>query len=578
MAFALLQKPTKKTAQAYIWDQDLTSVYKGPYTLENAEKMVTKYKMIEILTQGPQFNAKSAEIKGPKNFVFSKDKTQLVTAPGIFVVTKFFGQVGEVVLEETNFGISPVRQVKVEKIDFNDKEQIFQLLIQAITRVALGLGDPAIRNFIVADGQVGQIDIDAEKGEMSTDFLTLLFNRLKSENKTKVLVVVSERQKEITDFIFSLDPELPGVAALKATQNQYCPELEEFTHFVLKKSQKTKQFKECENSATNSLGSYIAAFMALFNYGFYTKSEGFSITWVRTSVYTGLLEDMSIDFIVEYGPKIVSLITKLEENPTHNRAFKIAITLYQWMSAGKKSRELSFWLALIKTKEDYDAEFYNILKSVDFSGKHNLTKLGPFIDEKSKNYRQSWIYKLGQGVDKMITRCIILAVYLKHFETSPAILSDKELDPDFTRWSYLYDQEADTEIVPEVGYRKDNTGFSFGETRTLSVPLCKSVLQKAFRVGQPIDLSKIKGCLRITSRLSFVIAKHYTNDKHTKASDKTDSEDTGFIKFIRQGMRSSNAVDFYVDKKRKITLYQAAMKPYFKLWYAGDTNPSSKNF
>lgn len=599
MAFYMLQKPTRKGVHTFYDTSKPGFVYKGPYDRDTAFFMKNRYLNLEKLTSSTSFDPKVVKIEGPSNFVLIGKQKHLPTQTGYFLRTNFYGKVtDDYNLETTSYGTSPVIVSKITSVDPKNEDQVFQWILQASARCLLGIGDVATRNFLVWNEEVLQFDVDANRSikESYSSFIDLVLPKLSKEVKKQVTTVWSKRKSTLVHHItamFGVIPEeveffktkmaelLSGrVVKPKQTLDlgffgtlKNDALLREYPLFSLRKTQQTQEFKECRDNSINNCGAYVAAFLGLYKYGFYSSKKGFSITWVRTSVYTTLLEDMSIAFINQHGWDIVKLITALDEDAKQNGvnytlAAHTAIKIYQLMSAYLKNRELSFWSVLYFSPrmEQFDPERARIFKTLNLES------------ATLKDLSTGSLGKvLAQGVSKMLVRAILYEA-LKDLEEGEETKMKRTSGDEFTSFTQLFNPNTTRKFEPDTTYRKEATGFVTADEYNLSTSVCKSIMQKAPRVGLPLKKDIYKNLLTQTvkprQQLTFMIPQLYTDDKHTATRDRKNKE-AGFDKFFIQGMRSSNAYD--VEMANGDNLYYQAMRPYFKMIELG-YKPTSGNF
>lgn len=598
MAFYMLQKPTRKGVHTFYDTANPSYLYKGPYDRDTAFFMKKRYLNLEKLTSSTSFNPKVVKIKGPSNFVLTGNQKHLSTKEGYFLRTNFYGEVtDDYNLETTSYGVSPVIVSNVTPVDPKNEDQVFQWILQASARCLLGIGDIATRNFLVHDDEVLQFDVDANRGIKETypSFIDLVLPKLSKDVKKQIEQVWTKRKSSLVHHItamFGVVPEEVEVFRTKMTdlltgkvvkskqvldlgffgtlKNDKL--LKEYPLFSLRKTQQTEEFTECRNNSINNCGAYVAAFLGLYKYGFYSSKKGFSITWVRTSVYTTLLEDMSISFIKHHGWDIVKLITDLEEDAkngvNYTLAAHTATKIYQLMSSYLKNRELSFWSVLYFSPrmEHYDPERAKIFKTL------NLERV-TIRDLPTGSLGKV----LAQGVSKMLVRAVLYEA-LKDLEEEDETKMKRKSNDEFTSFNQLFNPETTSKFEPDTTYRKEITGFVTLDEYNLSTSVCKSIMQKAPRVGLPLKKDIYKNLLtqmvKPRQQLTFTIPQLYTDDKHTAVRDRKNKE-AGFDKFFTQGMRSSNAYD--IEMASGDNLYYEAMKPYFKMIELG-YKPTSGNF
>lgn len=571
--FRVLQNPTRRGIQMYIISNEPDFLYKGPYSLSRAQEIKEKIKMIKMLSENIYSHylnidtifpdAEIVEMKGPSGAFLENENDEYILEKGFFIKIPNLGKPDfTLFISKTKMGINKMIKNFVENVNLENESHILQLIIQGMIRKSLNIGDSALRNFIVKNDIVYQIDVDNEASSPE------LFPKMSKKN-LEIIKKVSFSNRKI----------LLEIKEILSESNDNEDEVREETYFdELKYIEMPEKFvleeypKEFIKCRKNSCIVFIVAFLALFKYGFYSSKKVHSITWVRTSIYTGLLEDMSLNFLHYEMENIIDIIEDLEKfalthgncRESEQKAYIAALTIYQKMSSGLKTRELSFWLIVNKYPKQIlkERNFYN-----DVSRKILKMDLS-----NTKNIQNKHLKKICKAVKKMEARCVLADYFLRKKENELIVSELKH--PNIPNISFSDIFIGNEEIVPVTGYRQEKTGIFSKDGTPLNVYLCKSILQKAFRVGLPLETKYFKKMLKeeveMSNKISLNIPSHYF-DKHVKSTKQNMENDD--LTFLNSGMRSSFASDIEVNGQN---LYQIAMKPYYKMVELG-VKATSKN-
>lgn len=570
MEFFLLQKPTRLAHQSFFNISD-KKVYKGPYPYEKAQQIIEKYSLLESIGVNV-IVPKLVNIVGPGS---ESKKNYFLKSPFLGTADEY-----QIVEDNTKFGISkrvvfktPIRYVSIEQ---DPEEILLELIKSGIARICLGIGDSARRNFIVHNHKVYQINLDSEISSPPEEknILDLCFKELTITDKARLKKVYEEHKIEIVKFIRIVSDEINvrdeifnilmkdiSVLDIVVSTELESDLLEKYPTFKLPEEDISKFPK----SVTDTAYSFVIAFLGVYNYGFYSSSrKNFSMTLLYTSIYTGILEDLSIYDIVRYGPKIINLLEKLrgvaEKGPQENLSlpFNIAFEIYQYMADSCKTRELSFWImaGLSPETKKLDHSFANRAYelSLELKGKDiNFSLL------KKYHPKEDWIWEIGRNCHKMIRRLIYLSEYLKMNIEIGRVLEEVYSPSKITKRDIQCFKFINPETPePCTVFKKQHTGIQDCSGRMLSLGIAKSILQKSFRVGLPLrNLVRVEN-FKLGRVLSFKIHPHYYH--HEKNSEI--SETTGFILFFKKGFRSLNAGDISIGETN---LYRLAMSIYLKM-------------
>lgn len=621
--FYPLQKPTSRGPQAYLHDG---KIVKGPYTKSKAIEIISKYdQMIELGDDRISAPVKVL-INGPMSPILESDST-LKLARAYFLQFPVYGEIPEnptVETVETSYGKSSVISIQVQSAEIKELSlvQIQELVESAIVRYVCGIGDTALRNFLLYKDHIRQIDIDKNRNADDENFLRALFPRLNVKDKKILEGFCRDNEEVIRNFISSVLPKLQEDKLILSTKNllsklgkeekinekSTISEIKEkldsmnieykknytkadllslfLTGKILKSSSssssrgstpkidfdsvkisshfldqnpsfcefiETETFIKTRDDPMQTAGLFVAAFLALHNYCFYASGSGYSITSLATSIYTGLLEDLSVVDIYECGPIVVELMKKLEENYEDERlALNTAIEIYKMYSSAIKTREISFWRTASYNKDlnNCPHPFAETARSLQ---KEKITLTTIFGNTRKIPDRWKWLH----FIMKTHTKIRPLGLYFKKYIETMGL--PKQNSEKVKRYKGVVDIENIFEgdfPVPNTEFRKETTGIVDVNGVVLSRALCKSILQKAFRIG--LYTSKIYGMPVLGNKLTFAVSEHYI-DKHVHRKEGDE-----FI-FFQCGMRSSNCGDIVVNNEdHVITLYQVAMIPYLR--------------
>lgn len=626
--FYVLQNPTRRGVQAYIKSDEPGFIYKGPYSESRVETLERNYHVIKELSReiymdiyplSPEYpQVSKVWLKGPNGEFLSKPTDNYVLEENYFLKMTNLGipNLEKVKISSTKMGFNHMIENRVDKVDFTNPKQVIQLIIQGLIRKKLKIGDAAVRNFLVKDGIVYQIDID-NQSESSE-----LFPKYSKANLSQISKVYEENSKDL-DLIESYLNEVCGVEefvtknspspkikikdaranvpkvttsetdfqivdipklqearreALKEKASVYFTNLDNakilqnFPTFVLKEMPET--FRECRNFSSKNCGVFLMAWMALYNYGFHTSRKGHSITWVRTSIYTALMEDMSINFLQHKLEEAIEIMEELEKASiaktpeTLQMAYQAGLRTYQLLSSGVKTRELSFWLIVNKYPVERLREFEC------YSGLYKKIKNLNLTDPKLLKHKL--LKKIYTSVKPMLARCLVAQELFNHYEMEDFKTTTLRSKPDFDGALFTGSEE----IIPVVGYRQEKTGYTFlqdEKQKDFGVYLAKSILQKAFRVGLPLHSKHFSLLMKIKfenrAEMLLEVPKHYSEDKHVPVSNRQSYLLKPDYTFLTCGMRSSVAEEVVEEGQN---LYQVAILPYFKMMEMG-VKATSKN-
>jgi hypothetical protein len=607
ISFYPLQKPTSRDAQSY-YHVPSGKVVKGPYTEERAKELRQKYK--DLASLDPHVRVpRLKEMEGPTSPIFT---TEEELASGFFLEFPLYCnriKDAEVTTEETSYGMSLVLHLPVIPVVVSNltEEQLKELTIAACARYVLGIEDSALRNFLVYHDHIRQIDIDKNRGSTTPKtLLEAMFSRLSYQDSKILQAFIDDHQSwlretlsawekgemllslsfsraevtskstvaEIKEHLDALGLKykktskkadllalLPSVGQASSSSSPMASSSAiHFDHEFLRRYPSfttfddNESFTEVSSSPENSAGLYVTAFVALHWYCFKTSGSKLSLISLTTSVWTGLLEDISVASIRRIGPIVKELMDNLrvkteevfgEEDPNlHDFVVDTALKIYALYSEAPKTRELSFLRALRyhPALADLDHPFREVCASSPPDDLKLITIFGA-----TKNLGEfSWLYDVARDHHKLRDFILLYRNYIRYIPEPQEPVIDVERFDDVT--VSIFDDAPLP--VPSNKYHMETTGIEDADGQPLTRAVCKSILQKAFRAGKGINKVSFEGGL--SSKLKIAIGSHYL-DKHVKASEDGD------MVFFRTGMRSSNCADVAVGDS---TLYSLAMELY----------------